>query len=198
MKFDPKFIVRVAGTLTAIALVTAALLGLVNKVTAPNILAINKEKTEKAMSEVVTDPASEFSDALEVTQEYKDAAAAYGTITELYEVSVGGEKAGHVMKIVASGSQGNIEMMVGVDANKAVTGVAVVDHAETSGIGTKVTGNEPTAAGVGVLDQFKGQTMANGALEVGKGIDAISGATVSSRGVTKGVNAALAVAELLG
>ena len=87
MKFDPKFIIRVAGTLTAIALVTAALLGLVNKVTAPNILAINKEKTEKAMSEVVTDPASEFSDALEVTQEYKDAAAAYGTIAELYEVS---------------------------------------------------------------------------------------------------------------
>ena len=43
MKFDPKFIARVAGTLTAIALVTAALLGLVNKVTAPNITAINKE-----------------------------------------------------------------------------------------------------------------------------------------------------------
>ena len=37
-----------------------------------------------------------------------------------------------------------------------------------------------------------------GSLVVKKNVDAISGATVSSKGVTKGVNAALAVAEALG
>ena len=38
---------------------------------------------------------------------------------------------------------------------------------------------------------------ADGDLVVGKNVDAISGATVSSRGITTGVNAALAAAEAL-
>ena len=37
-----------------------------------------------------------------------------------------------------------------------------------------------------------------GSLEVGKNVDAISGATVSSKGVTRGVNTALSVVEALG
>jgi len=63
----------------------------------------------------------------------------------MYEVQVNGEAAGYAVKVTASGSQGSIEMMVGVDAEGAVTGVSVVNHSETSGIGTKVVGNEPTA-----------------------------------------------------
>ena len=99
------------------------------------------------------------------------------------------------MKISASGSQGSIVMMVGVDADKAITGISVVSHAETSGIGTKVVGNEPNAAGEPVL--FIGESGA-GSLVVGKNIIAVSGATVSTKGINMGANAALAVAELLG
>ena len=57
--------------------------------------------------------------------------------------------------------------------------------------------NMPTAKGVGVLDQFVGMSGA-GSLSVGSNVDAISGATVSSKGVTKGVNTALAAAEAIG
>ena len=89
-------------------------------------------------------------------------------------------------------------MMVGVDGEGAVTGVAVVKHSETSGIGTKVADNEPNSAGVGMLSQFEGKSAADGTLAVGVNVDAVSGATVSSRGVTGGVNAALAVAGVLG
>ena len=112
-------------------------------------------------------------------------------------MTTGGADNGYVMKISASGSQGSIVMMVGVDADKAITGISVVSHAETSGIGTKVVGNEPNAAGVPVLDQFQGLTGA-GSLVVGKNIIAVSGATVSTKGINMGANAALAVAELLG
>ena len=98
----------------------------------------------------------------------------------------------------ASGSQGNIEMMVGVDGEGAVTGVSLVDNAETAGIGSKVMTNMPTASGVGVLSQFEGKSAADGLLAVGTNVDAISGATVSTRGVTNGVNAALAVAGAIG
>ena len=99
---------------------------------------------------------------------------------------------------MASGSQGNIEMMVGVDADGVVTGVSIVSNSETSGIGSKVMNNEPLANGTPVLDQFIGKSAADGTLAVGTNVDAISGATVSSRGVTTGVNAALAVASVVG
>jgi len=125
------------------------------------------------------------------------ASAQGGKLTELYGVTNGGADAGYVMKISASGSQGTIVMMVGVDATKAITGISVVSHAETSGIGTKVVGNEPNAAGVPVLDQFIGMSGA-GSLVVGKNITAVSGATVSTKGINMGANAALAVAEVLG
>ena len=197
MKIPGKFILKVAGTLTVISLVVAALLGFVNSITADKIAEIDAENTRIAMSAVAPE-GSEFGDKIEVT-DYMVAAAATqsGKILELYPVTNGGAEAGYVMKISASGSQGTIVMMVGVDANKAITGISVVSHAETSGIGTKVVGNETNTAGVPVLDQFVGLSGA-GSLVVGSNITAISGATVSTKGITMGANAALAVADVLG
>ena len=197
MKISGKFILKVAGTLTVISLIVAALLGLVNNVTADKIAEIDAANTREAMSAVVPE-GSEFTDKLEISQEVLDAAAAQGgKVTELYGVKNAGADAGYVMKISASGSQGTIVMMVGVDANKAITGISVVSHSETSGIGTKVVGNEPNAAGVPVLDQFQGMSGA-GSLVVGKTVTAISGATVSTKGITMGANAALAAVEAMG
>ena len=197
MKISGKFILKVAGTLTVIALVVAALLGLVNNITADKIAEIDAENTRIAMSAVVPE-GSEFTDKLEISDDVAAAAAAQGgKLTELYGVKNAGADAGYVMKIAASGSQGTIVMMVGVDANKAITGISVVSHAETSGIGTKVVGNEPNADGVPVLDQFMGMS-GSGSLVVGKTVTAISGATVSTKGITMGANAALAAAETLG
>ena len=197
MKIPGKFILKVAGTLTVISLVVAALLGFVNSITADKIAEIDAENTRIAMSAVAPE-GSEFGDKIEVTDDMVSAAATQsGKILELYPVTNGGAEAGYVMKVSASGSQGTIVMMVGVDANKAITGISVVSHAETSGIGTKVVGNETNTAGVPVLDQFVGLSGA-GSLVVGSNITAISGATVSTKGITMGANAALAVADLLG
>lgn len=144
MKISGKFILKVAGTLTVISLVVAALLGLVDNVTADKIAAIDAENTRIAMSAVVPE-GSEFTDKLDIPEAVAAAASAQGgTLSELYGVTNGGAEAGYVMKISASGSQGTIVMMVGVDANKAVTGVSVVSHSETSGIGTKVVATSPT------------------------------------------------------
>ena len=146
MKISGKFILKVAGTLTVISLITAFLLGLVNGVTKDKIAAIDAEKTRVAMSAVVPE-GSEFTDALDLTDDVVAAAKAQGgTITELYGVTNGGAEAGYVAKVSASGSQGTITMMVGIDANKAITGISVVSHSETSGIGTKVVENKPNAA----------------------------------------------------
>lgn len=197
MKIPGKFILKVAGTLTVISLVVAALLGFVNSITADKIAEIDAENTRIAMSAVAPE-GSEFGDKIEVTDDMVAAAATQsGKILELYPVTNGGAEAGYVMKISASGSQGTIVMMVGVDANKAITGISVVSSAETSGIGTKVVENKPNSAGEPVLDQFIGKSGA-GTLVVGSNITAISGATVSTKGITMGANAALAVADVLG
>ena len=195
MKIEGKFILKVAGTLTAISLVVALLLGFTNQLTAPNIAATNKAKTEEALAKVAT--ADEFK-PVDVTDEIFAAGKTQGgKVTEMYEVIVSGENAGYAFKVVAGGSQGDIEMIVGVDADLAVTGVSIVKNSETSGIGSKVMANEPSTSGTPVLDQFIGKSGA-GTLVVKDNIDAGSGATVSSKGVTKGVNTALAAAEAIG
>ena len=200
VQMDPKYILTLTVTLFVTCVIVAGLLGGVNAITADRIDAITKEKTEAAMQKVVADPeGSTFSDALELTEEMTAAAESYGaTLAEAYAVEAGGAPAGYTLKIDASGSQGIITMMVGVDAEGVVTGVSIVTNAETAGIGSKVMSNELLPSGVGVLDQFQGKSAEGGDLVVGSGVDAISGATISTKGVTTGVNAALAVAGVMG
>ena len=195
MKISAAFVAKVAGTLTAICLVVSALLGGVNAVTYQRIEDINRANTESSLKAVA--PSADEFPALDLSDAMVSAASSQGAkVTEAYEVRSGGSFAGYAFKMVASGSQGNIEMIVGVDADRAVTGVSIVSNKETAGIGTKVMDNNALPSGVGVLDQFVGKIGA-GTLTVGKTVDAISGATVSSKGVTKGVNGALAVADTL-
>ena len=198
IQMDPAYIIKLTVTLFVTCLIVAAALGGVNAITADKIAEINWQNTVAAMKAVVADPdATTFSDALPLTDEMT-AAAGSATLDSVYEAQVDGQGAGYAIKVVTSGSQGKIEMMVGVDAEGAVTGVSIVKNSETSGIGSKVMTNMPTASGTGVLSQFEGKSAADGTLTVGSNVDAISGATVSTRGVTNGVNAALAVAGVMG
>ena len=192
MKISGKFILKVAGTLTVISLVVAAMLGAVNSLTKDQIAAINEKNTKIALAAVAPEGAA--FDPVEVSEAVAAAASAQGgTVSEMYTMSTGG----YAMKVIASGSQGNIEMIVGVDDTGAITGISIVSNAETGGIGSKVMENKPNDAGVGVLDQFKGMSGA-GSLVVKKNVTPISGATVSTKGVTAGANAALAAVEALG
>jgi electron transport complex protein RnfG len=198
VNMDPQYLIKLTVTLLITCVVVAAALGGVNAVTAETIEEINWENTVNAMKAVVADPDNTtFSDELPLTDEMT-AASGSVTLDSVYEVQVGGAGAGYAIKVVASGSQGKIEMMVGVDGEGTVTGVSIVKNAETAGIGSKVMTNMPTASGVGVLSQFEGKSAADAPLTVGANVDAISGATVSTRGVTNGVNAALAVAGVMG
>ena len=134
MKIEGKFIFEVAGTLTAISLVVALLLGLTNMLTADKIAAINQQKTEEALAKVVSATDCEFPPMETISQEMIDAANDQGgKLSEAYEVTSGGDTIGYAFKITASGSQGNIEMIVGVDTDLTVTGVSVVKASETAG-----------------------------------------------------------------
>jgi len=71
--------------------------------------------------------------------------------------------------------------MVGVNADGSVQGVEIISHSETPGFGAKA--DDPD-----YLGQYRGQS---GKLTLGRDVEAISGATISSRAILGGVNQAL-------
>ena len=177
VELDPRFTAKLTLTLLGICAVVALLLGVVNSVTKPIIDEIQAEKTAAAMSQVL--PADE----------YQKVETAYPNVTALHKALSGGEQVGYVVEVTASGFGGMLSMVVGVDMDGAVTGVSVTDNSETANIGTKVVNDQS------VLDRFIGMSHEGGEITVNSGsnrFDGVSGATVSSKGVTAGVNTALA------
>lgn len=175
VQMDYKYIARLAGTLLAISAVTALLLGLVNYVTAPIIEKIQAETKAAAMAAVL--PADEYTAVAGFTPT--------ASVSGLYEAVSGGETVGYVAEVTSSGFGGAMSITVGVNADGTVSGVSVTDNSETQGVGSKVVGDQA------VLDRFVGLS---GTITVNEGdnrFDAVTGATVSSKAVTAGVNAAL-------
>lgn len=176
---DPGYIAKITGVLFAICVVVALLLGVVNAVTEPIITQMQAEKTAAAMSQVLQ------------ADEYDEVDVQIENVTALYRAMVGGKQVGYVAEVTSSGFGGIMSLVVGVDMNGAVTGVSVTDDAETKNIGTKVVGDQS------VLDRFIGMS---GTITVNTGsnrFDGITGATVSSKAVTAGVNTALAAVASL-
>ena len=178
---DPRYVGRITGILLAICLIVSLLLGVVNQITKPRIDAIQAEKIRAAMAQVLE--ADEYL-PIQLQKDLKG-------IQSVSEARTNGGTLGYVVQVTASGSQGEIQMMVGVDVDNRVTGVSVIKHSETPNIGTKVVADQS------VLDRFIGMDHAKGEITVNSGsnrFDGISGATVSSKGVAAGVNTALAAA----
>ncbi len=163
--------------LAVISLVMALLLGLINQVTEPAIEANKQAKTETAMTKVL--PADSY-------EEIKYT----GSDPYVKGIYAAGEDGYIVLTTPTSGFSGAIEMMVGVDNDGAVTGIDIITHAETSGLGSNATKPE-------WQKQFAGQSGEVKVKKDGGSIEAITGSTITSRAVCDGVNAALtAVAEL--
>ena len=100
--------------------------------------------------------------------------------------------AGYVVQVSPPTSfSGNLTIMVGVDSSYACTGISVTSTGETSGLGSNAS--RPSFA-----DQFIGKTGTVAVTKDGGDINAITGATITSRGVCEAVNSAIAVAESMG
>ena len=105
-----------------------------------------------------------------------------------------GQPTAVALETSTKGYKGDMGMMVALDVkqNKLV-GVAVTTHAETAGLGAKAQ-SDPKFSG-----QFKGASIAAPVkvTQDGGSINAISGATITSRAVCGGVSNALATYEKL-
>jgi len=118
-------------------------------------------------------------------------------VAGVYEAySQDGTIIGYVMDVKTKGYGGTISLTVGVNTDGQVTGVIIGDNNETPGLGSKA--KEP-----GFTGQFK-EVNVNHTLSVVKQnkksaneIQAISGATITSRAVTEGVQIALDSVKLI-
>lgn len=168
------FLRPVVTLLLITALVALALAG-VNSITAERIAALQAEKLQAAIAEVLPGGYDR-----EIPEFIDDT----GLVSGIYAGANG-----YAVEVKPLGFAGEIVMMVGVSPEGRILGVAVVSQTETAGLGAEA------AAGNAKGEAFRGQFVGKGGqlavIKDGGDIDAISGATITSRAVTEGVNAAV-------
>lgn len=154
-------------------------------------------KTQQKAYQTVFVQASEFEDVS--VKEAKDAV----TYTEKEVIVEGAVKAlddsgnllGYVVTVTAKeGYGGDIKFSVGVDTDRHVTGISYLSIAETAGLGMKAKDSDFISQYIDGSTGGEGEFVVNKDGGEGIRIDAISGATITTRAVTKGVNAACQLA----
>ena len=168
-------IIKMAVLLMVICAVVSAVLGAVNMVTAPVIADIAAAKTTAAYNEVL--PSAAGYEAVDYTDANVTAVAkcAEGTVVE---VSI-------------SGSQSMLALAIGVDNDGVITGVSVIDHGETPGLGAKSTEAEWRA-------QFVGQTSGLALDKKGGEVAPLTGATITSQAIVDACQIAIDTAANVG
>ena len=178
-----KDIIKMGGILFAIAAICTGLVALASEVTKEPIATQKLEAKNAAMQEVLPDA---------------DGFEEVGNTEEIAEIQKGikdGAPIGYAIRVISKGYADPIDIMIGVTTDGVVQGIEILDSNETPGLGDNAS--EPS-----FTDQFKEKSTI---LKVLKGsnpgddeISAITGATITSEAVTKGVNKAIEYVESQG
>lgn len=192
-------ILKLTLVLFLICAIVAGVLGVVDLITYEPITTYQTEKSNAAKAAVMpvsvpegTDPYVELDlKALGLATTIN----ANGQKIKILSVSEATDGSGYVVETEFSGAQGTIVMMVGVSRDLSCTGISITQHSETSGLGA----NAASTAEVG--ENFRAQFVnvdKNVQLKKAGGeIDALSGATITSRSVTNATAAAIMFVESL-
>lgn len=183
-------IIRNTVILTLITLIAGLGLGFVYEITKDPIAQAQDDAKKKAWQEVFPEADMNDFEALDVDQAVADdAVKAVGANATVDEVCKAGEDGYVITTTSKEGYGGNIQITVGITADGTVNGISILSISETAGLGMKAT--EPAFYG-----QYEGKQTEKFAVSKdggeGEPIDAISGATITSRAVTAAVNVALA------
>ena len=191
---NTKKIVHDAIILTAFTVILGFLLGLVYEITKQPIADADAATAQAAYKQVFED-----ADSFEALEGFdKDAATeevvAAGYTDSIDDIQVAkdasGETLGYVVTVTAKdASQSTITFSVGIQNDGTVNGYSITDISETPGLGMKVEEED-------FYSQFQGKlvdtfTVVKNTPAADDEIEAISGATISSKAMANGVNAAL-------
>ena len=167
-------IARPTLVLTAICTTVTLLLALTNLLTVGRIARNAEIKAAESRHKVLE--AADYAPA-----------NAEGTVYKAFDAE--GSLIGVVVTTQAGGYGGTIEVMTGIRADGSVSGVNILSMEETPGLGAK--GKEDS-----FLKQYKGFDRSNLAVSKDGGeINALSGATITSRAITKAVNEAIEISK---
>lgn len=181
MKIIKEYIVPTV-TLFVICLVATALLGITNAVTAPEIEKLSKQKEADSRKDV-------FAAAETFDENATAISGTAATIVSAYDKN--GNVIGYIVKNSATGYGGAVEVMTGVTVDGKVTGITILSHSETPGLGAKAKTDDDWRAQF--VDKIKDITVSKD--QPGdNSIDAITGATITSRAVVTAVNEAITLA----
>lgn len=169
-----------------ICIIVSGLLAYVNSITAPVISANDQKTFEASMSEVLPNGGSFTEEKLSFTPDESGV-----ELSSIYKAENGGYVA---TAVCHEGYGGDITVMVGIKDDMTVNKIKIMSLSETAGLGAKSDTPE-------FMNQYDGLKRGinvvknNGGSAADNTISAISGATITSKAVTKAVNCALQAAE---
>lgn len=171
--------------LFVICVVSGGVLGLVYNATKDPIAAAEAAKKTEAIKNVLP----EFNELKEtmVKSAMEDAEIPFYLAYDSDNNFIGAA----VETFTNKGFSGNISLMVGILANGTINNISVLQHAETPGLGSKMSESS-------FKDQFNNKNTTSFNFNVkkdGGDVDAITAATISSRAFCDAVNRALSTFE---
>ena len=176
-----KQILRLTVTLLLICAVVAGVLAGVNAITKDKIAAAQEQKKLDALATVL--PGVEGLEIMELTGDTGMVKAVYCSASS------------YAVEVTPNGFSGEITLMVGITEGK-VQGISVISHAETPSLGAEAAAD--SSKGQSFRNQFAGLSGVLAVEKDGGEIDSLTSATITSRAITQGVNAALEFVESLG
>ncbi len=168
-------LIKIALSLLVICAVTSGLVAAVYALTYDAIEAASVQAKQNAVKSIF----AESDNIVEIQGTYPN------SVSSVYRVEASGVQIGYAVDITSTGFGGDINMMVGFGTDMAVAGVSVIEHSETPGLGANIKNDS-------FLEQFKG---ISDQIVVGSNVDALSGATISSKAVAYGINEASQVVK---
>lgn len=183
-----KEIVKLGALLLVICAVSASLLGFANEMTKDKIVEQREIKSQQSRIAVLPD-ADKFEELDEAS--LNEFVKANEKIKEVFIGYAGENVVGYVVKSAPTGFSGGVEVITGISINGEISGVRIGSHAETPGLGANATLPE-------FYTQYDGLDSSKGVETVkippsDNEIQAISGATITSKAVTEGVVFAIEV-----
>lgn len=169
--------------LLSITLVCGAILGFSNKITSVKIEEANRLANEEARIEILED-ANQF-ELLE-DEDLREIQSSASEIVEIFKGFKGDKLVGYTIKTSVRGYDGEIEFMTGLSMDGEITGIKILNHSETPGLGANISEDYFT-------DSFKGKPVDQELTPVREPnqdneVQALTSATITTDAIVNGVN----------
>jgi electron transport complex protein RnfG len=181
-----KNMIKLGITLALFAAAACVMLAFVYSGTKTIIDQKQQEELNRSLKELFPD-ADDFQEISGITS--PDSSV---TIEQQYKVLRGAEIAGAALRVSRGSYGGPIRMLVGVSAEGIITGVKILEHTDTPGLGANAASPAyfvDRAAGITFYGQFAGKPLSD-PFEVRGDVQAITASTITSRAVAVSVKAA--------